>query len=278
MGRPPTEQQAYAGHSSEQFALRDLIPLEELQQFQDILAEIHHVFSVITDPDGNPLTMPSNEMSSCKLVRRSSKGDLRCQQNYQHVADQIRQEQQLVCRPCRTLGFLHAAVPIFVKRIHVANWWIRQPCVQTGMALEIDALAADLDVDPQRLKAEFENLPPCSRERFEKVLTWIDSLAHRITKLGYQNLILSRDVSKLHNVEGELHKYKSQLEGLVQERTADLLQANKRLQSSDSRRNLKCDAIICLLQTVLMSLLSSASLCTTMSSSLLTETMAFSSA
>jgi diguanylate cyclase (GGDEF)-like protein/PAS domain S-box-containing protein len=220
------------------FSLFDLISPKNLQQLQDTLAEINGISSVITDPDGNALTLPSNPHPVCRLVGQTPEGAALCFQSDQSLNRRVRITRRAVCQPCGPLGFLHAAVPIIIDDLHLANWWIRQPCLQQAALDQIRDAAERMGVPPDQLAAELKTLPECRRDRFDKVLIWVDSLAHTIAGLGFERYALSRDLSKLHRVENELQKYKSHLEMLVQERTAELIKANKRLQLEVLERNL----------------------------------------
>ena len=89
MQHKPQTFQLTLPESSRPRSLLDLIPLEELQQLQDMFAEIHGVASVITDPQGNPLTLTSNEISVCRLIRKSSQGFSRCMEAARSVSAEI---------------------------------------------------------------------------------------------------------------------------------------------------------------------------------------------
>jgi diguanylate cyclase (GGDEF)-like protein/PAS domain S-box-containing protein len=219
------------------YTLADLIPPEDLQQLQDTLAEINQVTSVITDHNGSALTMPSNEMPICNLIRRSARGEARCLAEEHAVINKIREIRKPVCQICRPLGFLNAAVPIYINGNHLGNWWVRQQCRHPDNYADIETLADTLDLDAEVLMAQIEGLPDCNRAAFEKVLDWIDNLVTTITQIGLQNHILSLNASKLDRVEGELQKYKTRLENLVHERTAELIKANSRLQLEVLERN-----------------------------------------
>ncbi|MEJ2038058.1 MAG: diguanylate cyclase [Desulfosarcinaceae bacterium] len=220
------------------FSLSDLIPLEELQQLQDTLADINRVTSLITDRHGNALTMPSNEMPLCTLIRRSTRGEAMCTAEAQAIANGIRDTRQTVCRACQPLGFLNAAVPIQVNGRHLGNWWILQQCANPDVYDEIGTLAKRLGLDAETILAEIEQLPDCNQDVFKKVVDWIQNLVTTLAQIGFQNHILSLNASKLDRVEGELQQYKTRLENLVQERTADLIKANNQLQLEVLERNL----------------------------------------
>jgi diguanylate cyclase (GGDEF)-like protein/PAS domain S-box-containing protein len=219
-------------------ALLELVPLEELQLLQDTLAEINGVTFLLTDPDGNLLSMPSNEMPLCRLIRRSECGEVACLAHMRSLSARIRQKRVQICQSCGPLGFLNAAVPIVVNDIHLANLWVRQQCT-SGVSREYVLRSAALSgVDATVLEKELSVLEPCCQADFEKVLGWLGTLAGKIARLGYQNLILSRNNEKLRGLEQEFEDYKTRIDTLVQERTSDLIRANKSLQLEVLERNL----------------------------------------
>ena len=240
MDRFPPNSGSDVLRAKEQFSLLDLVPLEDLQQLQDTLDEINDVITIITDPLGNPLTMPSNDLRVCNLVRRSPSDLLECAQSPQTLAKMLpeKPETPIYCQACQSLGVLHAAVPIVVNRIHLANWWISQRSASELTVEKLARAAEEIEIDPDQLMRELDTLPQGNEATFHRALAWIDNLAKRITQLGYQNLVLSRDVSKLHQVESELQHYKTQIDRLVQERTAELISANKQLQLEVMERDL----------------------------------------
>lgn len=216
----------------------ELVPLEELQLLQDSLAEINGVTFVLTDPDGNLLSMPSNEMPLCRMIRRSERGEAACLSHMRSMSARIRQERVQICQPCGPLGFLNAAVPIIVNEIHLANLWVRQQCASDVSREHILSLSALTGVDASMLEQELGVLEPGCQANFEKVLGWLGTLAGKIAWLGYRNLVLTRNGEKLRGLEQEFEDYKAHIDTLVQERTADLIRANKSLQLEVLERNL----------------------------------------
>jgi diguanylate cyclase (GGDEF)-like protein/PAS domain S-box-containing protein len=224
--------------SSDRFSLLDLIPLTDLQKLQDLLAEINDITSIIVDPDGNPLTMPSNRMPICDLANKTQQGALACMQNDMYLNQKVRETLKPESRLCENFGFMNAAVPIIVNDQHLANWWIKQPCRQDMTVEQITAQAARVGIEADQLLSLLGNLPTCGRSRFEKILAWIDGLTQKFAHLGFHNRELTHGLSKLHHIENELNRYKKQMELLVKERTADLIQANSRLQLEALERDL----------------------------------------
>ena len=54
-----------------QLTLADLFDIDELQRIQDAFSAATGVASIITGPDGRPITRPSNFCHLCQLIRRT---------------------------------------------------------------------------------------------------------------------------------------------------------------------------------------------------------------
>ncbi|WP_054034231.1 diguanylate cyclase domain-containing protein [Desulfatitalea tepidiphila] len=228
----------------DQISLLNLIPLEDLQQLQDALAEMGGVRSVITDPDGNPLTMTSNDSPICELIRQSESADDGCSKHDRAIANQIRSDKKPAFRHIEPLGIIKAAVPILVHDRHLANWWIARVCDERVDKEKVFGYAQQVGLDGETLWRVLAKCPQGTEADFQKVLAWIDNLAGQITLLGFQNLVLAQDLSKLQRLESELDRYKTELERLVQERTAELISTNKRLQLEVLERDLAEEQIV----------------------------------
>jgi diguanylate cyclase (GGDEF)-like protein/PAS domain S-box-containing protein len=238
MQHKPQTFQLTLPESSRPRSLLDLIPLEELQQLQDMFAEIHGVASVITDPQGNPLTLTSNEISVCRLIRKSSQGFSRCMEAARSVSAEIAGSAPKVCQPCESLGILKTAVPIVIDNLHLANWWVSQYCNTHPPAEALRSYAEQVGLRSESLMEELERGPKGEKSDFFKKLAWIDELTHRIAGLIYQNRKLSQSLDDIHQLESELDQHRAQMENLIEERTAELIKANNRLQLEVLERDL----------------------------------------
>lgn len=234
----PDKPESNSAESMGQPSLLDLIPLEDLQQIQDALAEINGVASVITDTDGNPLTIPNNKFALCEIIHKSDCGNTDCIVEFAEIIAQMKQNQHSTTTLCEPLGIYKAAVPIIIDDMHLANWWITQCSDTPRIETELAAYAERIGVDAALLQEQLEKLQRVDQEGFNKTLQWIDSLTRRIARMGYQNLLLSQNLNKLHHLEDELNLHKARLEDLVQRRTADLMKTNNRLQLEVMEREL----------------------------------------
>jgi diguanylate cyclase (GGDEF)-like protein/PAS domain S-box-containing protein len=238
MHRIPHNDQLIYSDSVRPESLLDLIPLEELQQLQDILAEIYNVASAITDPDGNLLTLPSNEMSICRLIRKSPRGFSRCIEVSRSLHPELGGSMHPLCQPCQSLGILKTAVPIIIDDVHLANWWVSQYCAGKPPIEAMKAYAGQSGIPVDSLIEELDRIPRGEKKGFYKILDWIDGLTHRIAGLVYQNSKLSQSLSSSRRLEDETSRRHAEMEELIEERTAELIKANNRLQLEVLERDL----------------------------------------
>ena len=238
MHRTPESDNLDPSESEQQISLLDLIPLEELQQLQDLVAGVHNVASVITDAHGNLLTLPSNEISVCRLIRRSPTGFSHCLEVSRSMHQGIDRSPQRLCQPCDSLGILKTAVPIIVDNRHLADWWISQYCADSPPVEHIKKYADQIGMPADALLDKFNQLPEGDENNFYKLMDSIGGLAHRIADLVYQNRQLTSNLASVHHLQDELGKQRTQIEVLIQERTAELLKAKNRLQLEVLERDL----------------------------------------
>src|SRR5674476_494505 len=67
----------------------DIFNIEEIQHIQDLFANVNGVASIITTPDGNPITKPSNFTRLCNnIVRKTEKGLSNCYKSDAEIGKQ----------------------------------------------------------------------------------------------------------------------------------------------------------------------------------------------
>ncbi|MBN1167206.1 MAG: PAS domain S-box protein [Methanospirillaceae archaeon] len=103
----------------------DLFNIEDIQKIQDAFAEANRVASIITLPDGTPITKPSNFCRLCNdIIRKTDKGLQNCR-----ISDAIigrPTEGGPIIQPCLSGGLWDAGASIIVGGKHIANWLMGQ--------------------------------------------------------------------------------------------------------------------------------------------------------
>jgi diguanylate cyclase (GGDEF)-like protein/PAS domain S-box-containing protein len=224
--------------SIRKLTLLDLISLEDLQRLQDTLADMHRVAIAISDPKGRMLTHPSNEITVCKLIQRAVKGFKHCMASNGTMAGKIGSGRDQVCRACDRLGIRKAVVPIAVNEIHLASWWVSQYGGPPPAKNELRAYAEEIGVSFEDLEKELHRLPMGKEKEFTTILEWMGALSHQFAKLVYEKHTLSHNLSRIRRMEEALEHQRSQMERQVEERTAELIKTNNRLQLEVMERDL----------------------------------------
>ncbi len=198
------------------FSLLDIYDLAQLQKIQDAFSTLHNVASVISDPQGNPITKPSNFSSVCKLIRSSAKGEVLCRVSDKLVGEKARSILKPISTACATCGLIDAGAPIIVGGKHVATWMIGQKLTNTANKPLIRELARKIDVDADKLIDAFNTMQIQDKEQFDQVLDFLWLLAKEISALGYNNVKLAKDIEERKKIDEALRESEELYRQLVQ--------------------------------------------------------------
>lgn len=209
--------------------ITDLIDLERLQRIQDSFAEANSVASSLTDVEGLPITRLSNHSKVCNRIRATEKGRKNCIFSGKELGRKAGDKRHSIHQQCYSIGFTDAVAPIIINGKHIANWMIGQYHVGKVDEARVRDYALEIGADPVEMVQEFAKMPKLTLEDFEKKLSFLHLMANELSLLGYQNLVQRQQTAELNRSKEELQKYKSQLELLVEKRTAALEQSNQQL-------------------------------------------------
>jgi PAS domain S-box-containing protein len=192
----------------------DLFDFESIQLIQDQFSLVAGVASIITLPDGTPITKPSNFTRFCyDLVRSTSEGCLNCKKS-----------DALFGKPnptgptighCLSCGLWDAGASILVGEHHIANWLIGQVRDESLDESAIQAYAKQIGVDEQQLVEAFYEVPAMSEEHFLSVSNTLFTLAKNLSTMAYQNLQQARFIAERDQSEEALRQNEVLLKELI---------------------------------------------------------------
>jgi PAS domain S-box-containing protein len=197
--------------------LVDLIDLESLQQIQDSFAEIAGVASLITDPQGKPITQPSNFSDVCNLTRQTALGLERCIESDKILGAKAQKLMIPTYEKCLSCGFTDASAPIIVANKHVANWLIGQRDILGTGREGIAVYAQEIGVNVAEITAAYDTTPTISLKKFEQALHFLWQLAHKLSTLGYRNLQLTHENAERQQIEANLRQSEERLAHVLQQ-------------------------------------------------------------
>jgi PAS domain S-box-containing protein len=179
----------------------DLFDLQEIQKLQDQFASAFGVASIITYPDGRPITKPSNFCRLCnEIIRQTEKGLNNC--IYSDSVLCIPNPGGLTIQPCLSGGLWDAGSSITVGGMHIANWLIGQVRNRAQDVEKIRLYAREIGANEEDVVQVFSEITPMSEERFVLVSEMLHTMAQQMSQLAYQNIQQARNINdRKHTLE-----------------------------------------------------------------------------
>lgn len=203
------------------FQFNDLFEMEKIQYLQDMFASTHEVASVITLPDGTPLTKPSKFTRLCAdIIRNTEKGCANCFKSDAMIGKH--HPDGPIVRPCTSTGLWDAGVSITVGGKHVASWLIGQVQNDELDKKQILEYADEIGANKVEFIEALNEVPVMSTEKFHKIAEMLFAFTNELSEKAFANLQLKKESLEKEKalkllIETE-EKYR-----LIAENTTDLL-------------------------------------------------------
>ena len=175
--------------STDEINFIDIFNLEEIQRLQDVFSDAAGVASIITHPDGSPITKPSNFCRLCNdIIRKTEKGIANCYQS-DAILGRISTSGAVV-QPCLSGGLWDAGAGIHIGGKNIANWLIGQVRNEKLDENEMVSYADEIGANRIDFLAALNEVPVMSFEQFNKVAKMLFVLANELSVKGYITLQL----------------------------------------------------------------------------------------
>ncbi len=182
--------------------LADIFDLEEVQRVQDAFARASGVASLVTAPDGTPLTRPSNFCRLCEIIRGTERGLENCRRS--DVALGCQTTDGPCVRPCLSGGLLDGGTSIRVGTQVVAHWLVGQVLDESADPEAMQAYAREIGADEEAFRRALVQVPRMSRQRFEDICHSLSVIAGQLSKMAVQNVQQARFISERNAAEENL--------------------------------------------------------------------------
>ena len=196
---------AQAPGQPERVEFEALFNLADLQRIQDEFAAATGVASLITRPDGTPITQPSNFCRLCRdLIRGTELGRCNCYHSDaligRHHADGP------IIQPCLSGGLWDAGASITVGGEHVGNWLIGQVRDEQQSEAKMREYAQAIGADEDEVVRAFREVPAMSAARFQQIAQALFTLANQLSTSAFQNVQQARIIAELQRTEAALKR------------------------------------------------------------------------
>ena len=199
----------------------DIFKLDEIQRLQDLFSDASGVASIITHPDGMPITRPSNFCRLCNdIIRKTEKGCVNCFKS-DAVLGRYNASGPVV-QPCLSGGLWDAGASITVGGRHIANWLIGQVRNEKLDEQRMINYADEIGADREEFMKALHEVPVMQVEKFNKVAEMLFVFANDLSEKAYNNLQLKKQIAEREKATALLHESRKQYRNLV-EGTPDLI-------------------------------------------------------
>lgn len=196
----------------------DLFDVESIQTVQDAFAQATGVASIITLPDGTPITRPSNFCRLCNdVIRKTEKGFSNCCKSdaaigrYSQFAP--------IIQPCLSGGLWDAGSSITVGGRHLASWLIGQVRNEELDEEKMMEYADVIGADPLKFAEALREVPVMSRERFEQISRTLFLFASELSQKAFLNVQQARTIRQNQRTEAALRSSEERFRALFQTMT-----------------------------------------------------------
>jgi PAS domain S-box-containing protein len=183
----------------------DIFDINDIQRIQDLFADATGVASIITHPDGTPITQPSNFCRLCnEIIRKTDIGLTNCFKSDAEIGKP--NPSGPVIRKCLSGGLWDAGASIVVDGKHIANWLIGQVSNEEMDNEKMLQYAKEIGANQEDFMNALREVPVMSKERFEKVAQMLFAFATEISSKAYQNRQLTQSMLERQNTEDAFRK------------------------------------------------------------------------
>lgn len=177
--------------SAESIQFDQLLELDMIQRIQDEFSAATGVASIITRPDGTPITRPSNFSRLCsEIIRKTEIGRSNCFRSDAIIGGY--HPDGPIIQHCLSCGLWDAGASITVGGKHVANWLIGQVRDDSEGVLNIREYARTIGAEEDDAASAYADIPTVSHEKFVMIAKMLFTFSNQLSVSAYQNIQLSR--------------------------------------------------------------------------------------
>jgi len=203
----------------------DLFNLEEIQKLQDEFSNATGVASLITYPDGRPITKPSNFCHLCNnIIRKTKIGLKNCYKSDAEIGKF--NPGGPIIQTCMSGGLWDAGAGITVNGKHVANWMIGQVRNEAQSEEKMREYARAIETDEETFIKAYYQVPSMTDQQFRKIAQALHTLANQLSTTAYQNIQQARFIAERKKIEKALMESETRFRKIFADHDAVMLLIN----------------------------------------------------
>jgi len=198
-------------NDAEAITFSDLFNLHDIQRLQNELADATGVASIITYPNGTPITNPSNFTRFCSTIVGTAKNE--CANCYcsPSLRNHLLTKGPTIWQ-CAGCGLWQAGSRISIGGRHLANWLIGQVRDETQSEQQLLTYTKPIEIAENLATEAFQEVPVMPRGQFKKVAKALHTIANQLSAIAYQNVQQARFIADRKKAETLLIEMKEKAE------------------------------------------------------------------
>ncbi len=187
---------------NDNISFTELFELDEIQKIQDAFASACNIASIITEPDGTPITKPSNFCRLCmEIIRKNPQGLSNCIKSDSLIgkAAATQNFKGAIVQPCMSGGLWDGGASININGKHIATWLVGQVRNETQNDEQLLKYADEIGANKEEFRLALAEVPKMSKQQFESVCHALFLFSNQLSKQAFQQLQLQR----LNQLKGE---------------------------------------------------------------------------
>lgn len=185
------------------YSFLDLFNLDEIQRLQDAFSAATGVASIITYPDGSPITKPSGFSCLCQdVIRNTPQGLMNCMRSDAVIGSPKKEGPRI--QKCLSAGLIDGGASIMFGDIHIASWMIGQVMDQEADLHKLMIYADHISADKEAFSDALQSITKMSREQFGRIADYLFFNAQMLSQLAVTNAQQKAELQLQRKVEQDL--------------------------------------------------------------------------
>lgn len=214
------------------YKFSEIFDLQDIQKLQDLFSAATGVASIITDPDGTPITDPSGFSSLCSEIRKTTVGLSNCMKS-DCIIGSPKNDGPSIQR-CLSGGLIDGGASIIVDGNHIANWLVGQVLDEDYELEDLLPYADLIGMKRDVYKKELMKIKRMSNLQFQNVCNFLFMNVQQLSTYALKNISLTHEINQRIIYELEIKQLNNELEKRVMERTTQLEESNCELEETNA--------------------------------------------
>jgi PAS domain S-box-containing protein len=186
----------------------DFFDLDEIQRIQDLFSKSTGVASIITTPNGTPITKQSGFSCFCKAVRQTEQGLKNCMLSDALIGSPKSNGPRI--QRCMSGGLFDGGASIMAGSQHIGNWLIGQIIEDDYPKEDILNYAKKIGITDPNLDKSIEEITHMTLDQFADICNFLYFNAQLLSKLALNNLLQKEEIDNRILIEKNLEQEKEQ--------------------------------------------------------------------